>query len=198
MEKLDKERYLKRVIVVCWIALAICFGIKLFGGNLFEIICNNENFIKVCEYADNHFWAYYLINAINNLVLSYFFVLAICQKYTYKKWELILLIITVLVATIVKYYSMIFGFVFDIWQGIVLPCIFTIKNPKRHWNAVIGNVLLIAFQFLSLITRSIGLKILSGERALIVVIFSVDVFLMILLYYLYSNIKKKGDNKQWE
>ena len=49
MEKLDKERYLKRVIIVCWIALAICFGIKLFGGNLFEIMCNNENFIKVCE-----------------------------------------------------------------------------------------------------------------------------------------------------
>ena len=42
MEKLDKEKYLKRVIIVCWIALGLCFGIKLFGGNLFEIMCRKQ------------------------------------------------------------------------------------------------------------------------------------------------------------
>ena len=72
MEKLDKERYLKRVIIVCWIALAICFGIKLFGGNLFEIMCSNENFIKVCNYADNHFWADVLISGVICYIQLYF------------------------------------------------------------------------------------------------------------------------------
>lgn len=191
MKKLDKERYLKRVIVVCWIALAICFGIKLFGGNLFEIMCANENFIKVCEYADNHFWAYYLINAINNFVLSYFFILAMCQKYTYKKWELIVVFITVFIGTLIKYYSVIFGLIFDVWQVIILPCLFSLKTPKRHWNTILGNILLVIFQTVSLFVKNIGIKVISGESALIVVIFSIDVLLMILLYYLYANIKSK-------
>lgn len=122
MEKLDKERYLKRVIIVCWFALAICFGIKLFGGNLFEIMCENENFIKVCEYADNHFWADFVLSSLYCFVSLYFLVLAMCGKYKYERWQLIVLIITVLVGTIVKIYNNILGVVFDVCR--VLLCRF--------------------------------------------------------------------------
>ena len=97
MEKLDKERYLKRVIIVCWIALAISFGIKLFGGNLFEIMCNDENFIKVCEYADNHFWAFYIISASYCYVSLYFLELAMIGKWKYSKSELIIFTATILI-----------------------------------------------------------------------------------------------------
>ena len=194
MEKLDKERYLKRVIVVCWIALAICFGIKLFGGNLFEIICTNENFMKVCNYADNHWWAFCLINAINNFVLSYFFILAMCQRYTYKKWELFVLIITVCIGVIIKYFCpQVVGLIFDVWQVIVMPCAFSIKTPKRHWNVIIGNVLLIIFQMVSIFLNNIGIIVIISEIFIFLVIFSIDVLLMILLYYLYSNIKSRKE-----
>ncbi len=193
MEKLDKERYLKRVIVVCWIALAICFGIKLFGGNLFEIMCNNENFIKVCEYADNHFWAYYLINALNSFVLTYFYTLAVCQKLKYEKWQLITVLITIAIGIPIKTYSQILGLVFDVWQMILMPCLFTIKYPKRHWNVVIGNILVVIFQVVSLFVKNIGIKVLTSENVLTMMIFRIDVFLMVILYYLYSNVK--GGNK---
>ena len=53
-EKLNKQKFIKRVIIGAWITLALCFVIKLFGGNFFNIICENENFIAVCNYADNH------------------------------------------------------------------------------------------------------------------------------------------------
>ena len=193
MEKLDKERYLKRVIIVCWIALAICFGIKLFGGNLFEIMCNNENFIKVCEYADNHWWAYYLINALNSFVLTYFYTLAVCQKLKYEKWQLITVLITIAIGIPIKTYSQILGLVFDVWQMILMPCLFTIKYPKRHWNVVIGNILVVIFQVVSLFVKNIGIKVLTSESVLTMMIFSIDVFLMVILYYLYSNVK--GGNK---
>lgn len=193
MERLDKERYLKRVIVVCWIALAICFGIKLFGGNLFEIMCENENFIKVCEYADNHFWAYYLINALNNFVLTYFYTLAVCQKLKYEKWQLITVLITIVIGIPIKTYSQIFGLVFDVWQMILMPCLFTIKYPKKHWNVVIGNILVVIFQVISMFVKNIGIKVLTSESVLTMMIFSIDVFLMVILYYLYSNLK--GGNK---
>lgn len=189
MERLDKERYLRRVIVVCWIALAICFGIKLFGGNLFEIMCHNENFIKVCIYTDTHFFAYYFLNALNSFILSYFYTLAVCQKLKYEALELFVLIATVLLGVIVKLYSNVMGFVFDIWQMVIMPCIFTLDTPKKHWNVILGNVLVVAFQLISMFVRNIGLKVLTWESSLTIVIFSIDVFIMVILYYLYSNVK---------
>lgn len=194
MEKLDKERYLKRVIVVCWIALGICFGIKLFGGNLFEIMCANENFIKVCEYSDNHIWAYYLMGAIYCFASLYFFTLAICQKLKYEKWELITLMATVVIGSALKLINQYVGLVFDVWQVIIMPSIFTIKTPKKHWNIIIANVLLLIFQFVSAFTKNVGITIMSNNSALMSSIYSIDVILMVLLYFGYSNsIKRKED-----
>jgi hypothetical protein len=196
MEKLDKERYLKRVIVVCWIALAICFGIKLFGGNLFEIMCENENFIKVCNYADNHFWADVLISGVICYIQLYFLILAMCQKPKFNKLELIIFSITVVCGTIIKILTTsIIGLVFDVWQLVLMPCCFLWKTKKMFINVVIANVLLFVFQFISMITKNIGISVL-GESILEGAIFSIDVLIMIFLYYCYSNvIKSKKENK---
>ena len=196
MEKLDKERYLKRVIVVCWIALAICFGIKLFGGNLFEIMCNNENFIKVCNYADNHFWADVLISGVICYIQLYFLILAMCQKPKFNKLELIIFSITVVCGTIIKILTTsIIGLVFDVWQLVLMPCVFTIKQPKKHWYVIIANVLLLVFQFVSAFTKNVGINIMSTNSALVSSIYSIDVILMVLLYFAYSNCIKEKEKK---
>ena len=193
MEKLDKERYLKRVIVVCWIALAICFGIKLFGGNLFEIMCNNENFIKVCEYADNNWWAYYLIGGAQCFISLYFFGLAIAQQIKYKKWQLFVLVLTVLVGSAIKMISSLFGLIFDIWQLIGFPTMLLGRNYRKYWRVILANVLLFGFQCASFFIKDIHAYIL-GDSILIGTIFSIDVWMMLLLYFAHSNISaKKGD-----
>lgn len=192
MEKLDKERYLKRVIVVCWIALAICFGIKLFGGNLFEIMCNNENFIKVCKYADNHFWAKYLISTVNTIVSIFLYTLAICGKPKFTKKETIVVILTALVNAIIKSFSTIIGLVFDVWQIIVMPALFTLKNPKKHYKIIISVVLLFAFQAISMFVKNLGFQILDENNGILIsFIYSIDVNIMLCLYYFYSNLKEK-------
>jgi hypothetical protein len=190
MEKLDKERYLKRVIIVCWIALAICFGIKLFGGNLFEIMCENENFIKVCEYADNHFWAKYLICFAYALASDYFYVLAVCEKLAFTKRQFIIFLLTVIVATLIKLINSTIGLIFEIWQFVIMPCIFTIKEPKKHWNSVIGVFLVFIFQVISMFAKNVEFAIM-GDSVLVGAIFSIDVFLMIVLYYGYMNVRKR-------
>lgn len=195
MEKLDKERYLKRVIIVCWIALAICFGIKLFGGNLFEIMCENENFIKVCEYADNHFWARYLIGFIYSLVSTCFFTLAICQRRKFIKWELILTVSTVLLGTLIKIITPKIGVIFDLWQLLIMPMVFEGRGKKRCLLSLCGNFLLLIFQFISMIVKNIGICIISSEGALISAIFGIDVILMLVLYYFYSFIVGERKNK---
>ncbi|MBQ0099171.1 MAG: hypothetical protein KBS91_01320, partial [Firmicutes bacterium] len=71
-----------------------------------------------------------------------------------------------------------------------------IKKPKRHIFVLIFNVLLILFQLVSAFTKSIALKEIY-ESDLLGSIFSIDVILMVVLYYLYANMRKlkKGGSK---
>ena len=188
MEKLDKERYLKRVIVVCWIALAICFGIKLFGGNLFQIMCNNENFIKVCNYVDNHYLADLLLYSSYHFVLMYFFILSILGKWKYTKTQLIILIATAIFSIVIKNISSTIGLLFDVWQVIIMPIVFTWSNKRRILYVFLGNILLIVFQLLSMYIKSTDTLLVTDGGALISIIFSIDVLIMDILYYFYSNI----------
>ena len=180
---------------MCWIALAICFGIKLFGGNLFEIMCNDEIFIKVCEYADNHFWADMLISGAFCFVHLYFFTLAICQKLNFNKAELIIVICTAIIGTALKILCpYIVGLIFDLWQVIGMQMVFLRKNVRKYINIPIANVLLFVFQFISMIAKNIGFTVL-GESVLEGAIYSIDVILMILLYYAYSNVIIRKEKK---
>ena len=197
MEKLDKERYLKRVIVVCWIALAVCFGIKLFGGNLFEIMCENENFIKVCEYADNHFWVRYIMGLLNAIVSIYFFILAVCGKIKYTKTQLIILCVSMPVCNFIKMCHTMIGLICDVCQMILLPSLFIFMDKtdkKRLIWVFVGNILLFIFQTISLFVKNLQFGILVDTNNVVTnTIFSIDVILMVVLYYLYSNsIQKKG------
>ena len=194
MEKLDKERYLKRVIVVCWIALAICFGIKLFGGNLFEIICENENFIKVCNYADNHIWAFYLITLAYSYISNHFAILAMCGKWKFNKKELVIYSITSVLSPAIKILSATLGMIFDIWYVVIMPCVFTFKTPKRHIWVLIGNVLMVVFQMISMFTKNLSLEIVTNSGLIIGIIYCIDVTLMFILYYLYSNFLKRKED----
>ena len=196
MEKLDKERYLKRVIIVCWIALAICFGIKLFGGNLFEIACENENFIKICNISENNKIVYYLISTIYCYISNYFLILAMCGKWKFNKTELIIYSITIILVCGIKLFSSSIGLVFDVWQVIIMPCLFTLKTPKRHIWVVIGNILLVTFQMISLFVKNLSLQIVTNNGLLVGIIYSIDVSLMIFLYYLYANfLMQRKENK---
>ena len=196
MEKLDKERYLKRVIIVCWIALAICFGIKLFGGNLFEIACESENFIKLCEFAEDNKILYYLISTLYCYISNYFLILAMCGRWKFNKIELIIFSITIFLDCGIKLFSSSIGLIFDVWQVVIMPCVFTLKTPKRHIWVILGNILLVMFQMISLIVKNLSLIIVTDYGLVIGIIYSIDVSLMIFLYYLYANVLvQRKENK---
>lgn len=192
--KLDKVKYLKRVIAISWLALLMCCIIKIFGGNFFVIMCENERFIAVCEYADTHFWANYLISCLYCFVSLYFFTLAILQETKFTNKQLIVVIATVLVGSLVKIISITWGWIFDIWQMGLMPILFLGKNYKSYLRVVFAVVLLLIFQVVSMMTKDIRISTL-GSKLLIDIIFSIDVLLMEILYFSYANLSKKEDNK---
>lgn len=192
--KLDKPRFLSRVIVVCWIALALCLIIKIFFGNLFDIMCQNENFMAVCNYADTHLWLNYLMSAVYCFISLYFFTLAILQQIKYTKWQLVTVILTVLIGTALKMQFSVISFIFDIWQFIIMPVVFLGKRFNMYWRILLANVLLIVFQLVSMFVKN-AYTDMFYESMMIGCIYSFDVLIMVILYYAYTNtLRKEKEN----
>ena len=191
---LDKVKYLKSVIVVSWVTLIVCFLIKIFGGNFFVIVCENERFIKVCEFADNNLWAKFLLAFVYAFPSCYFYTLAVCQQTKYERWQLIIVVSTVILSTFVKLFNANLGLIVDLWQLLFMPFIFILKDKKRLLNIPLGFALMLTFQVISMFTKNVELKIM-GDNMLVGAIFSIDVILMVLLYYAYSNLLSKKGGK---
>lgn len=187
-QKLDKIKYIKRVIIVCWVALALCFIIKLFGGNFFQIICDNQTFIAICEFCDNNWWASYIIGCLNTFVCEYLFILAICRKSKFELWELLVVIATVIIGTIVKQLNAVVGIVFDCWQLVGLPLVFIRHEIKtKWWIVLVANALLFSFQAVSMFTKNLGFGIITSTNGLVIgLIYSLDIIIMLILYFMYS------------
>lgn len=187
MDKLNKEKYIKRVIVIAWVALAICFVIKLFGGNLFEIVCKNETFIAVCEFCDNNWWARYIIGLANTLLSTYLFIMAVIQDIKLKLWKHIVLICTCTIGVAIKLWNENIGWVFDIWQMFIMPAIFIGKDFKQYWKVLLGVALLLVFQVVSLFVKNLAIHTVTSINSLVVsLIYSLDITIMLVIYFLYA------------
>jgi hypothetical protein len=82
--KLKTYIHITRItIALCWIALFAFWAIKLFGGNWFEIVVENKNFIKFSNIVQNT-WVKYLVSLFTIAVAKYLTFGAICQKFYFK------------------------------------------------------------------------------------------------------------------
>lgn len=175
-----KDKY-KVLITSCWVLLALCFAIKILGGNWFEIAVSNETFINVCNYIDSKIWLKYFITTIFYSISSYIIYLAITkQKIGKDKYILIIL----LPASICKNYITLLGWFIDILVWMILPLL---KYKFKNWlRVIIGVILIFVFQLISLLTKNIGIYI-ETTNILIGTILIIDYYIMLVLYYLYSN-----------
>lgn len=188
---LDKVKYLKRVIIVAWVTLIVCFLIKIFGGNFFVIVCENERFIKVCEFADNNPWVRCIIGFLHSFVSLYCFILAICGRTKLEHKELIILALSLLFITPIKVLFPNIGAILDIWTAIILPLWFNWRNKRRWVFIPVANILIIVFQLISMFVKDLTLSIIVNNGILISLMFSIDVNIMLVLYCAYSALLNK-------
>lgn len=186
----DKARLLRRAIIISWITLALCFVVKIFGGNFFEIMFENPNYKALCEYADTHLWLKFVIGFLSSMLCQSLYLLAILQKYKFSMKELVITTISVFASCIIKLYSFPFGWLTDIWLFILLPILFLGKKYNKYWQAPFALLLTLLFQFISLLVKDIN-TINIGEQYFIGLIYSIDIYIMCVLYYLYRNYQKE-------
>lgn len=183
-----KQIVLKRAIISCWILLAICFFIKIFGGNFFNIVCNNEKFINFCTFIDTN-WLYFAIAFMFYYTSTMIYILAVTRsKFTLKNFLLITACCICSYST--KFISTTIGLIADyvlIYFGLCLYL--ALKNGIKPKKAILlvlfGFVLNNVFQLISLFVKDLGLFKIMVNNSLIQIIFMLDYYIMLVLAYLY-------------
>lgn len=192
-----KSVVLRRAIIICWLLLFVCFALKIFGGNYFEIVVNSPNFVAFCEYLDSNIILYGLIGLISSLISFGLFYLAILRKIWFNKKQSIIFFVSTVAFCIIRVFTDKLGIfdyiniIINIIQCFVMPFALNFEISKGYiLRVALGNILNFLFQLVAVITKSIGLKIIT-ESSLISIIFMIDLYIMLSLYYLYANVKRK-------
>ena len=192
---MPSAKQLRTVLIIMWSILGIYLIIKLMGGNWFEIVCKNERFISVCEFLDNNFVPRYLVSLATSLILYSFLYLAILRQWKFTKTQFIIFIIYITIQCLIKNIFMtntVVSLLVSFITGFIVPIIlYKINGNKITWRFLLLNVLLsnvfdLGFQIISAIVKNLGVKILDTSL-LIDLIFGIDVFIMVSIYYLYCN-----------
>lgn len=196
---------IKRAIILCWIMLIVCFIIKLFGGNWFEIICNNEHFIRIGKYIDEHLILKYCI-AFPFYIVPAYFVLSTCCLLVKPNWKQVLAILCLSTSVwFTQFISQEVKTICEIAMFVVIPYIMILlSNDRSNWKeqikrtwygGILACTLYITFQVLSFVTRNIGIVIVD-DNILITIILMIDYYIMIALYCLYVRLKLKKEKEK--
>jgi hypothetical protein len=174
-------------IVICWISLFAFWAIKLFGGNFFEIVVQNENFIKFSDIVQNT-WVKYLVSFITIAVAKYFTFGAICQKFTFKGTQLLVVILSIIsIWYVVNFSNNDFLKMWYAYGVMALIGIFYQKGFKKSFG-FLAIIFEVVFNVLSVLIRNIPMVATSNYLIAFIGIF--DMYIMTVLYYLYSNLLK--------
>lgn len=186
-----KNKY-KVLIITCWVLLLICLVAKLLGANIFHPTTDNQTFIAMCDYIDNHLWLKYTISCVVSLVLNSLSFLAILGQKFYTKTQAMIFIPLIIAMSISGWYSQIINIIISIITYL-LPIVWL---KKRWYRVLIGIGFILLFQAISIVTKDIGHWYLNEEYTLVAILLQIDSMIMSLLYYLYSNyIILKKENK---
>ena len=168
----------KVLIESCWILLIFCFALKLLFGNLFAISGESQNFIAFCEWLDTH-WLKYIIATIVYVPSSY---LVYCCLTKQKLGKDLWMIVFLLPMAFIKERIAIIGIILEFIYVLGIPLIKS-KFKDFKW-ILLGIGMTFVFQIVSLITKNIGLYI-DNSSMLVGLIYQIDYYIMIVLYYLY-------------
>lgn len=198
-----KEIILKRAIILCWVLLIICFIIKLCGGNYFNIMCNNENFIKFCNFIENSIIKY-IIYLFSFIFSSYLLLKIVKPDFKILSLKSLLFLICCIIVWVFKLLIELNIFtintlIVNILDFVILYILLVIFT-KRPLLSIFAVILLFVFSLISSLVKGIGIDSSITDNYFVAQIFLIDYYLMLVLSILYSKkiqIKKK-ERVKWD
>lgn len=187
-----------RAICLSWITLIFCIIVKSFGGDWFTLDVEST-------WLEEHEWASIVICSITSYIMFTFYYMAIAEVTHFKIWIHILFLPFFLGVTILKIRFIPEAYLplLDLFLGIGIPALliwFVSEKPKkgcltRMTRVLVAFALNCGFQSISVMVRgfptSIVVSSMAGQ-----LIMSLDVLIMLVLYWLYSLYYKSKGGEQ--
>lgn len=174
------------MLSLCVCFLAGCYILKIFFPEQFVMVIENEAFIKIGTFVDEHIWLYYIVTTIVQFTTYWVFACA-CKQEKYLNWKECLVILgLVVLATIVKFFDA------NITSHIRICTFFSIPFIFKHdlKRATIFYTIHGLSQVLSLSIRNLPMY-LTNVNSVIAICISIESYLWLSLFYIISNYKKK-------
>lgn len=185
------RKVLWSMIVLLWNFLIGFAILKLFFAQEFLAVMDNPKIIQIGSFIDSHPWATVLADTILSSLAMHFYLCACKRTWHLSVLEYVSLIVYVLVLVLVYTLNSTLGMIMDLCGMILIPI--SIKIPTKHWVSVF--ILHQAGQILTLFVRSEPLYLASTDYATqLILVF--DLYVWLVLYYLYSNLYK--EESIWE
>lgn len=189
------HKVLKRAIDLCWGILIVCVFCKAIGGDWFATTLSNSK-------IENNLFVIISISSITSYILFSFYYLAICRVKRLPIWVHVALLPYFICLTTLKALLIPSNFhlLVDCLSNFVLPflllalCNRTFKIDRRdRLRIAVAFCMNSGFQTISVLIRSISVSV-TIVGFLPQLILTIDVLIMLILYWLYSLLYKKEVN----
>lgn len=197
MNKLDhfvKNNKELTLIILTWLTLIFYWCLKIFCGYYIEFAYTNTRFKLVCDFIDNNLIVNFLLSGALCYVMLYYYYAALLRKKKLSGIEKIILLVEVIVTGALSYIpNMIVLILNDVIKLIIIPLVLFKKiNLKVILQVFMALGLNLLFQVISALIRNLSISNLQ-ESSFICLLLSLDVIIMIFLFYEYRT--KKGVEK---
>ena len=180
----------KALITSCWVMLFACWLFTIITSKYISIWCENEKFIEVCSFIDNNIVIKIILKCIM-YYLNWIFIYYTLLKKKLLSYKPILISLIIISFWGIKQFFGNYDFINYIDFAHIIPLSILLK--RQWYNSFIGVIATFLFTLISSLIKGVAITNINPNDlpTLIVVIYSFDVYIMCILYYLHY---RKGDD----
>lgn len=191
LDDFTKNKY-GSLIYVSWLVLIGCFVVKIFGLNIFELGSENSILVRICDFIDENMWLKMVLANIICLISSYFILCIMLNTKRLNVKQLIVFLPLLIAKSLISWYNSFISLILDI---IIMLGITTIFN-KNFLRNIVCFSLVLGFELITIMLRNLSFDFNTSNCFLKQVLYQIDYYIMILLFYLYNFRKEKNKEEK--
>lgn len=187
---LNVPKLILTIWIILWVILVLLLILKFCFGKWYPVIVNNEPFIDLCNFIDEHKWCYVLISGVLYFLSFNLFCLTCTAK---KRFSLKLTIINNLIIACgftLKVINSLAGNLFEIFA--IIPYLILLNFKENNFKSKILNIsvpiliyiILNLWTFTILIIRGTSNLVLNELPILVPLILQIDYYIFTIITWI--------------
>lgn len=184
IDNFNREK-LKTCIKLCWLLLFITWIFTLVTGAKIRIVTDNAKFLEICNYIDNNLILDLVFRYITYTLQSVILIYAMlqCKMLSKAKWLVLGYVTGIWIVKTLCYKIQIINYIDILYVVLIL-----IIDKKKWLHSILGIITMLIMTVISSHIKDVSLvsDIFHVMPNSMFLIFSIDIYIMCILYYLYS------------